>query len=83
MWGLKFTAGGWHLTGVKFTNFGIFDAAPGAGNTLEARCLGWNSAWSQVKYGLFVYVCFLSLFVCLLHFGCMFDVSGGNLLEAF
>jgi len=47
-WGVKFTAGGWHLTSVKFTNFGVFEA-PGGANTLEARCLGWNSAWSQVS----------------------------------
>ena len=49
MWGVKFTAGGWHLTNVKFTNFGIFDFTSAGGNLLEAWCLGWNSAWSQVR----------------------------------
>ena len=49
VWGVKFTAGGWHLTGVKFTNFGLFDLTPVGGNLMQAWCLGWNSAWSQVK----------------------------------
>ena len=46
VWGVKFTAGGWDLTSVKFTNYGMFDV-PG-GNHLKAWCLGWNNAWSQV-----------------------------------
>ena len=65
-WGVKFTAGGWHLTSVKFTNFGVFEA-PGGANTLEARCFGWNSAWSQVKD---------DLFVCLMPLEAAYEKSG-------